>query len=93
MQWVKGSLNISDMSVLDFYRDPRPRLLFKANACRMVNRWVQEERAVHTKGGGSTAVLIVAGRMGAAGMWSGVAGILGLGCHIAQSVLPLLLMH
>lgn len=39
VQWMKGSLNISDMSVLDFYRDPRARLLFKANACRMVNRW------------------------------------------------------
>lgn len=33
VQWVEGSLNISDMTVLDFYRDPRVRLLFKANAC------------------------------------------------------------
>ena len=38
VQWVKGSLNISDTTVLDFYRDPRVRLLFKANICRMVNR-------------------------------------------------------
>lgn len=38
VQWAKGSLNISDMTVLDYYRDPRVRLLFKANMCRMVNR-------------------------------------------------------
>lgn len=37
-QWVAGSLNISDWSLLDFYRDPRVKLLFKANLCRMVNR-------------------------------------------------------
>ena len=38
MQWAAGSLNISDSSILDFYTDPRVRLLFKANLCRMANR-------------------------------------------------------
>ena len=38
VQWAAGSLNISDSSILDFYTDPRVRLLFKANLCRMANR-------------------------------------------------------
>ncbi|KAL4437356.1 hypothetical protein ABPG75_004495 [Micractinium tetrahymenae] len=35
---MAGSLNITNFTVLDFYTEPRPRLLYQANLCRMVNR-------------------------------------------------------
>lgn len=39
LQWVEGSLNVSSLTVLGFYTDPRPRLLMQANLCAMAERW------------------------------------------------------
>ncbi|KAI7838614.1 hypothetical protein COHA_007621 [Chlorella ohadii] len=38
MQWVHMSLNLSDVSVSDFYSDERVKLLYRLNLCQLANR-------------------------------------------------------
>ncbi|KAI3431367.1 hypothetical protein D9Q98_004424 [Chlorella vulgaris] len=38
VQWVKGSLNLTGYTVLDFYTDSRIKLIYKHNLCTLANR-------------------------------------------------------